>query len=197
MGVVTGPPPSIPYFTLHELAIAKRKHGVGSKVIHVLESGDETFLPRLPIPFSQFFLSQDKVLCRYWDEKTETVEQFVIPEIFVPFVLKLLHDTPIVGYPGRDRTITVARRLYYRPKMCEDINNYVARCVTCAEHKGTAIGRAPMLQYRHLSKLGTLSQLICSNCQRADMAHSIFWCALTTFHVSWFLHQSKIKQQQV
>ncbi len=112
-----------------------------------LESGDETFLPRPPIPFSQLFLSQDKVLCRYWAEKAETVEQFGIPEIFVPVVLKLLHDTPIAGHLGRDRTLTAARRVCYWPKMCGDINNYVARCVTCADHKGTATGPAPMFQY--------------------------------------------------
>ncbi len=92
-----------------------------SKVIHALESGDEISLPHLPIPFSQFFLSQDKVLCRYWAEKAEIVEQLVIPEIFVPVVLKLIHDTPIAGHPGRDRTLKAACRVYYWPKMREEI----------------------------------------------------------------------------
>ncbi len=52
--------------TLHELAAAQREHDVWRKVIYALESGDETQLLSLPVPFSQFFLSEDKVLCRYW-----------------------------------------------------------------------------------------------------------------------------------
>ena len=152
VGAVVGPPTPMPNFTLQELGIAQRKHDLWSKVIHALESGDEASLPRLPIPLSQFFLSQDKVLCRYWAEKAETVEQFVIPEIYVPVVLRLIHDTPIAGHPGRDRTLTAARRVYYWPTMRTDIENYVARCVTCAEHKGTATGPAPMLQYPTLDQ---------------------------------------------
>ena len=51
---------------MHELANAQRQHDVWSKVIYALESGDESTLPKLPVPFTQFFLSLDKVLCRYW-----------------------------------------------------------------------------------------------------------------------------------
>ncbi len=59
VGAVTGPPSPIRNFTLRELGIPQRKQDVWSKVIHALESGDETFLPHLPIPFSQFLLSQN------------------------------------------------------------------------------------------------------------------------------------------
>ena len=62
-------------------------------------------------------------------------------------MLKLIHDTPIAGHPGRDRTLAAARRVYFWPKMRTDIDNYVARCVSCAEHKGTAEGPAPILPY--------------------------------------------------
>ncbi len=58
VGAITDPTP-VPNFTLHELGIAQRKHDVWTKVIYVLESGDETSLPRLPVPFSQFFLSMN------------------------------------------------------------------------------------------------------------------------------------------
>ncbi len=62
-------PPLIENFTLPELAAAQREHDAWRKVIHALEAGDETRLPSLPIPFSQFFLSEDKALCRYWAHK--------------------------------------------------------------------------------------------------------------------------------
>ncbi len=127
--------------------IEQRKHDVWAKVIYALESGDETSLPRLPVPFSQFFLSMDKVLCRYWPQKTDSVEEYVITEIFAPVVLKLIHDMPIAEHPSRERTLTVVRRTYYWPTVRIDIENYVARCVSCAQHKGTVNGPAPILQY--------------------------------------------------
>ncbi len=47
-------PPVIENFTLHELAAAQREQDVWRKVIYVLESGDETQLPSLPVPFHNF-----------------------------------------------------------------------------------------------------------------------------------------------
>ena len=134
-------------FSIHELGIEQRKHDVWGKVIYALESGDETSLPVLSVPFPQFFLSADRVLCRHWSQKTKVVEQFVIPEVFVPTVLKLVHDMPMAGHPGRDRTLAAARRTYYWPTMRVDIEDYVARCVVCAQHKGSPQGPAPILEY--------------------------------------------------
>ena len=65
VGTVTDKAPVVHNFSLHELACAQRQHDVWSQVIHALESGDESNLPKLPIPYSQFYLSDDKVLCRY------------------------------------------------------------------------------------------------------------------------------------
>ncbi len=52
-------------FTSPELHSAQREHPVWKKVIYALESEDETNLPDLPVPFSQFFLSEDSLLCTY------------------------------------------------------------------------------------------------------------------------------------
>ncbi|MPC51311.1 hypothetical protein E2C01_045156 [Portunus trituberculatus] len=67
-----------------DLANAQREHDIWNKFIYALESGDETNLPKLPIPFSQFYMSQDGVLCRYWPQKKDPVAQFVITESHVP-----------------------------------------------------------------------------------------------------------------
>ncbi len=93
------------------------------------------------------FLSPDYVLCRYWPQKTEPVEQYVIPEIYVSVVLKLIHDMPTAGHPGRDKTLAAARRVYYWPKTRVDIDRYVGQYIPCANHKGTTKGIAPMLNY--------------------------------------------------
>ncbi len=65
VGAITGPRPVINNFSFPELSAAQRQYNVWNKVICALESGDETTLPSLPIPFKQFFLSGEKVLCRY------------------------------------------------------------------------------------------------------------------------------------
>ncbi len=51
------------------------------------------------------------------------------------------------GYPDRDRTLATARRVYYWPTMCVDIDRYVAQCISCTKHKGTTTGPAPILKY--------------------------------------------------
>ncbi len=73
VGSVAVTPPEVENFTLMDLAAAQRQHDVWGKVIYALESGDETGLPPLPVPFSHFFLSQDAVLCRSWPHKRESV----------------------------------------------------------------------------------------------------------------------------
>ncbi len=102
-----------------------------------MQSGDEATSPRFPIPFSQFFL--ENVLCRNWPEKTEHVEQEVIP-----VVLKLIHDMPTAGHPGGDRTLAAARRVYYWPTIRIDIDRYVAQSISRAKHKDTTKCQAPI-----------------------------------------------------
>ncbi len=48
---------AIPNFKIEELYAAQRDHHMWKRVIYALESGDETDLPKLPVPFSQVFLS--------------------------------------------------------------------------------------------------------------------------------------------
>ncbi len=106
-------PAVIDNFTMQELATAQGEYDVWWKVISVLESGDDTLLISLPVPFSQFFLSEDKVLCRYWTRKKQLVAQIVIPEYYVPAVSIIVHDGIIVGHPGKERTLTAARARYF------------------------------------------------------------------------------------
>ncbi len=54
---------------------------------------------------------------------------------------------PSAGHPGREQTLQAARKSYYWPTMRTDIENYVARCISCAKHKGAVKGPAPILEY--------------------------------------------------
>ncbi len=119
---------SIPDFSMEDLCSAQREHYLWKKLIYALELGDETQLPELPIPFLHFFLSHDEALCRYWAQKLVPIEQFVTLEKLVPKVLKLVHDVPISGHPGRDKTLAIARKRYYWPTLRIDLESHVARC---------------------------------------------------------------------
>ncbi len=71
----------------------------------------------------------------------------MIPEPLVPAVLHMIHDAVIAGHPGKERTLTAARTRYYWPTMRLDIDAHVAKCVKCAQYKGTSSGPAPILEY--------------------------------------------------
>ncbi len=101
----------------------------------------------MPIPFSQFFLSQKGALCRCLLHKNEPVSHLVIPESYVPTILHLIHDDVLAGHPGRERTPTAARNKLLWPTMKVDINAHVSKCAHCAQHKGTVPKPAPILQY--------------------------------------------------
>ncbi len=73
------------------------------------------------------------------------VSQIVIPSSLVGTVLKLLHDTPEAGHPGRDKTLSMARAKYYWPTLRLDIEEHIEQCLSCAETKGTTT--APILEY--------------------------------------------------
>ena len=132
-------------FSLPELRTAQRSDPLWSCVVYALESGDDSALPKLPVPFVQFSL-QDDVLCRTVTVSDAVVTQLVIPSAFVDVVLKLLHDTPLAGHPGRDKTLAAARGKYYWPTMRIDIENHISRCLSCAQTKGTTT-TAPILEY--------------------------------------------------
>ncbi len=98
-------------------------------------------------PFHNSFLSEDKVLCRHWTRKKESVAQIVIPECYVPAVLMIVHDGVIAGHPGKERTLTAARARYFWLTMSVDIDSYVSQYVKCAQNKGSVPRPAPILEY--------------------------------------------------
>ena len=136
---------TISNFLAHELTAAQREDPVWSKVIYSLESGDDSQLPKLPVPLSEFDFSDD-ILTRKVKIHDQFVTQLVIPESLVPVVLQLVHDSPQSGHPGRDKTLAQARSKYYWPKMRLDIITHVSQCRSCACVKGTT-STAPILEY--------------------------------------------------
>ncbi len=134
----------IPNFSSSELRTAQRQDTLWPKVIYALESGDDSTLPHMPVPLSTFTLKED-VLYRMGTVARTRVTQVVIPSSSVGTFLKLLHDTPEAGPPGRDMTLSMIRAKYYCPTMCLDIEKHVEQCLSWAETKGTTT-TAPILE---------------------------------------------------
>jgi hypothetical protein len=50
-------------------------------------------------------------------------------------ILKLHHDTPIAGHPGREKTLELVQRSYTWPGMSTFVKEYTNRCERCAQMK--------------------------------------------------------------
>ncbi len=130
-------------FSTCELRTAQRQDPLWSKVICALESDDDSTLPHMQVSLSAFTLKDD-VLCRLGTAAKTQVTQLVIPSSLIETILKLLHNnTPVTP---RDKTLSMARAKYYWPTMRLDIERHIARCLSCAETKGTT-QTAPILEY--------------------------------------------------
>ncbi len=99
----------------------------------------------MQVPLSAFTLKDD-VLCRLGTAAKAQVTQVVVPSSLIETVLKLLHNTPSAGHPGRDKTLSMAHAKYYWTTMLLDNERLIAQCLSCAETKGTT-QTAPILEY--------------------------------------------------
>ena len=50
-------------------------------------------------------------------------------------IMRLNHDTPIAGHPGRLKTLELVQQNYWWPRMRKDINMYVDGCSLCQKTK--------------------------------------------------------------
>ena len=61
-------------------------------------------------------------------------------------VVAQAHDTPYAGHFGQDRTLDLARRFFWWPKMRQDVQEYVRTCDTCLRVKYQQKSPAGLLQ---------------------------------------------------
>lgn len=82
-----------------------------------------------------------------WHLKRDVEEKrLLIPEMPRGTELGLEHDAPWAGHPGRRRTISRIRGLYYWPQLVRDVIKYVKSCQMCAERKTPMQLTAPLGQ---------------------------------------------------
>ncbi len=68
----------------------------------------------------------------------------VLPQSLRRRFLKLVHDSPLGGHMGRDRTWDRVRTMVWWPGVQSDVAKYVAGCDTCQRVKHSRKGRAPL-----------------------------------------------------
>jgi hypothetical protein len=51
------------------------------------------------------------------------------------YIIQSHHDSPVHGHPGISKTVQLTERLYWWPKMRQDIIEYVKGCAECQQHK--------------------------------------------------------------
>jgi hypothetical protein len=96
----------------------------------------------------------------------------VVPRDFVPRVLSLLHDLPLAGHPGRDRTLEKVREKFLWFGMRADVERWVQGCKLCAQSKkGGRMAHGEMRNYHagapmqrvHLDFMGPLPRTASGN----------------------------------
>jgi len=89
----------------------------------------------------------DGVLYRNCDRKDGLGPQLqlLLPRTLVPRVLKMVHDEPLGGHLGVEKTLNKLRSAFYWPGMRHDVTAHVSGCETCIRTKsGRRKQRAPM-----------------------------------------------------
>jgi transposase InsO family protein len=52
-------------------------------------------------------------------------------------LIRLVHDSPAGGHPGRSKTLELLSRVYYWPKIYESVRRYIASCYICQRSKAS------------------------------------------------------------
>ena len=100
---------------------------------------------KLTAPLSQCSLTDGVLYCHVTIDENN-VTQLLIPTSLVETVLMLIYDMPQAGHPGRDRTLSAARRKFYCPTMRIDAEKHAIQCLSCEQTKGKT-STAPILEY--------------------------------------------------
>ena len=97
----------------------------------------------------------DGKLYRETEMEGRLVKQLVLPEVYIPEVLRLLHDQ--IGHPGRDRTLSLLRDRFFWPGMYAKVEDYVQGCDRCIRRKTPQDKKVPLVNIRTTQPL----ELVC------------------------------------
>ncbi|XP_076030775.1 uncharacterized protein LOC143018979 [Oratosquilla oratoria] len=119
-------------------------------VIYFLTSGDTTNTDDFPPNIKNYTLI-DEVLYHNTTlnnkhEPDHSVLQLIVPTEFIPEVLNLVHNSSIMGHPGKDKCLTQAMLQYFWLSMWTDIQAHIDACHSVL-HTSHISGHVPILMY--------------------------------------------------
>lgn len=84
----------------------------------------------------------------YWEvvEKTEKIQQLVVPSYFRKQILLSLHNQ--VGHPGREKTVSLVKDRFYWPAYTSDISRWIDGYDRCLRRKSSTAVRAPLVSIK-------------------------------------------------
>ncbi len=87
-----------------------------SGIKYYLESGNASNTPQLQVDADTFFLQQDLLYKSsevITDGSSERLSKLVIPMSLMDVILYHIHDLPLAGHSGRDRSLKQEQRSYF------------------------------------------------------------------------------------
>ena len=109
-------------------------------VINVLQRGGKQLpdtkpaLRRWSTKRQFLFLGKDDgLLYIHYKTNKHQVDQLVVPDALIPFVLRLKHDH--AGHMAAEKTTSLIRREYFWLNMVADVQKYCQSCVPCARNR--------------------------------------------------------------
>jgi len=81
------------------------------------------------------------------DEEFPTHERIRVAEDQEKDVIKALHDNPVSGHPGIEKTLEQIRRRYMFPDMKKKVTRYIARCEQCQKNKHSRHAKYGTIQF--------------------------------------------------
>jgi hypothetical protein len=85
--------------------------------------------------FNRFRVFGKNVYRSYDDESFGRRYQYVVLAFERASVLRMMHNDPLHGHFGRDKTMAKIKERFYWPRYGKDIATYVQTCVECAKTK--------------------------------------------------------------
>ena len=94
------------------------------------------------------FIDNNGLLKTKWENPLKRgdrneAEKIIIPQTMLKFVFQGNHD--LMGHIGREKSLELITRKYYRPKLLELLSKYIKSCRKCANKSGNkGITKAPL-----------------------------------------------------
>ena len=82
----------------------------------------------------------------YWTKGVSDSAQWklAVPEELRKAVIGQCHERPWAGHPGKERTLSIVKTLYYWPTIEKDVGSFVAGCSSCQQRKTPAGLKVPL-----------------------------------------------------